>query len=216
MIRVMLVDDHVVVRAGIRFLLESKGTITIVAEAASGEEALEKALTVTPDVILLDINLPGIDGIETARSLRSRLPAVRLVALSMNEDAEFVQGFLAAGGNGYVPKSAVAHELIDAVYAVKRGERYITQALLYKLVRHWGTDCPLTRPVQLTERERFVICQIARGRSYREIAERLAISEKTVATYRERAADKLGLKTRAELVRYAMNEGMLRDDAPCC
>ncbi|AEB11108.1 response regulator [Marinithermus hydrothermalis] len=207
MIRVFLVDDHPVVRAGIRFLLEAKGPVQVVGEAESGEEALEKIPLLKPEVAVLDLSLPGMSGIETAKTLRTRAPEVRLVALSMHEDPEYVQSFFEAGGQGYVPKSAVEAELVDAVLAVVRGEYYAPARLLSRVAREMAN--PHAREAKLTERELEVVRQIAEGKTYKEIAEHLGISEKTVATYRERAAEKLGLKTRAELVRWALERGLL-------
>ncbi len=207
MIRVFLVDDHPVVRAGIRFLLEAKGPVQVVGEAESGEEALEKIPLLKPEVAVLDLSLPGMSGIETAKALKNRTPEVRLVALSMHEDPEYVQSFFEAGGQGYVPKSAVEAELVDAVLAVVRGEYYAPPRLLSRVAREMAK--PQAHEAKLTERELEVVRQIAEGKTYKEIAEHLGISEKTVATYRERAAEKLGLRTRAELVRWALERGLL-------
>jgi DNA-binding NarL/FixJ family response regulator len=209
--KVFLVDDHAVVRSGIRLLLEAHGAL-VVGEADSGEGALERAPNLAPelapDIVLLDLTLPGINGIETARAFKQRLPKVRLIALSMHEDPEYVCGFLEAGGSGYVPKSALETQLLDAIKAVSRGEYYAPAKLLAELARELSESDPY-RHVRLTERERSVLTRIAQGCTYKEIAEELGISDKTVATYRERAAEKLGLKTRAELVRYALQHGLL-------
>ncbi|ADI14900.1 response regulator [Truepera radiovictrix] len=206
--RLFLVDDHAVVRSGIRLLLEAHGGALVVGEADSGEAALERVPELAPDIVLLDLTLPGMNGIETARSLKARLPSVRLIALSMHEDPEYVRGFLEAGGNGYVPKSALETQLLDAIRAVSRGEYYAPARLLAELARDLSESGPY-RHVRLTERERSVLARIAQGCTYKEIAEELGISDKTVATYRERAAEKLGLKTRAELVRYALQHGLI-------
>jgi DNA-binding NarL/FixJ family response regulator len=207
-IRVFLVDDHAVVRAGIRMLLDAQESIDIVGEAESGEDALQRVPELAPDIVLLDLTMPGIGGIETARRLKAELTGTRYIALSMHEDPEYVQGFLEAGGSGYVPKSSVETQLLDAIGVVSRGGYYAPAKLLVALARELAEPDPY-RNVKLTGRERDVVAQIAQGRTYKEIAARLGISEKTVATYRERAAEKLGVKTRAELVRWALEHDLL-------
>lgn len=209
-IHIFLVDDHAIVRAGVRALLASKGQFRIVGEASSGEEAVAKAPTVDPqpDIVLLDLSMPGMNGIETARSLKKELDGTRFIALSMHEDPEYVQGFLEAGGSGYVPKSSLETQLVDAILSVSRGEYYAPAKLLADLAREMATVDPYQK-VKLTPREHEVVKHIAYGSTYKEIAERLGISEKTVATYRERASEKLGIKTRAELVRWALENNLL-------
>jgi DNA-binding NarL/FixJ family response regulator len=207
-VRLFLVDDHAIVRAGIRALLSAHGQLEVVGEADSGEAALALVADAAPDVVLLDLSLAGMNGIAAARALREALPAVRLVALSMHEEPEYVQGFLEAGGSGYVPKSSVETQLIDAIMAVSRGEYYAPARLLAELAREMAHADPY-RNVKLTPREIDVVRQIAQGNTYREIAEALQISEKTVATYRERASVKLGVRSRAELVRWALENDLL-------
>ena len=207
-VRLFLVDDHAIVRAGIRALLAAHDQLEVVGEAESGEAALAQVVAAAPDVVLLDLSLPGMTGIAAARALREAMPGVRLVALSMHEDPEYVQGFLEAGGTGYVPKSSVETQLLDAIMAVSRGEYYAPARLLAELAREMAHADPFRR-VKLTPREVDVVRQIAQGNTYREIAEALEISEKTVATYRERASVKLGVRSRAELVRWALENDLL-------
>ena len=207
-VRLFLVDDHAIVRAGVKALLAHHVTLAVVGEAESGEEALLRVGAAAPDVVLLDLSLPGMNGIETARALKRAHPAVRLVALSMHEDPEYVQGFLEAGGSGYVPKSSLETQLVDAILAVARGEYYAPARLLAELAREMAQGDPY-KHVKLTGRELEVVTQIAEGNTYREIAEALGISEKTVATYRERASEKLGVRSRAELVRWALERGLV-------
>ncbi len=206
--RLFLVDDHAIVRAGVRSLLSAHDQLLVVGEAESGEEALIRVPAAEPDVVLLDLSLPGMNGIATARALREALPGLRLVALSMHEDPEYVQGFLEAGGSGYVPKSSLEAQLVDAILAVSRGEYYAPAKLLAELAREMAHGDPY-KHVKLTPREVEVVRQIAQGSTYREIAETLGISEKTVATYRERASEKLGVRSRAELVRWALENDLL-------
>ncbi|UCH27621.1 MAG: response regulator transcription factor [Trueperaceae bacterium] len=207
-ITLFLVDDHAVVRAGIRMLLNAKDNISVIGEAESGEEAIRTAPPLEPQIVLLDLSLPGMNGIETAKILKRLLPSSRFIALSMHEDPEYVQGFLESGGSGYVPKSALETQLIDAILAVSRGEYYAPAKLLAELAREMAGSDPY-KNAKLTQREYEVVRQIAHGSTYKEIAEELGISEKTVATYRERASEKLGVKTRAELVRWALEHDVL-------
>jgi two-component system response regulator NreC len=207
-IRLFIVDDHAIVRAGVRMLLNAQDSLEVVGEAETAEEALEALPEIDVDVVLLDLSLPGMNGIEAVRVLRRRLPETRFIALSMHEDPEYVQGFLEAGGSGYVPKSSLEMQLVDAILAVSRGEYYAPARLLAELAREMATGDPY-RNARLTQREHEVVRHIAHGSTYKEIAEALGISEKTVATYRERASEKLGVKTRAELVRWALEHNLL-------
>ncbi|WP_038045420.1 response regulator transcription factor [Thermus caliditerrae] len=205
MIRVFLVDDHPVVRAGIRYLLQGK--VEIVGEAETGQEALLKIPQSRPQVVILDIALPDMDGIQVAEKLKALYPEARLLALSMYAEPEYAERFLQAGGSGYLSKEAIEQELEDAVLAVARGEHYLPQSLLYRMIQAQTVRKP--GPEVLTERELMVVRYLAQGLSYKEIAEAMGISEKTVATYRERAAEKLGLRSRAELVRWAVEEKLV-------
>ena len=207
-VRLFLVDDHRIVRAGIRALLQAHDQLEVVGEADCGEDAVARVPEKAPDVVLLDLSLPGMNGIATAGQLRRLVPSLRLVALSMHEDPEYVQGFLEAGGSGYVPKSAVETQLVDAIRAVMRGEFYAPPELLAEVARLAGRPDPY-KHARLTRRELEVVRRIAQGSTYREIAEALAISEKTVATYRERAAEKLGVRNRAGLVRWALERHLV-------
>ena len=206
--RIFLIDDHAVVRAGIRMLLESQTNLLVVGEAESGEEAVRRVPDLAPDIVICDLTLPGINGIEATKLLKGKLPGTRFIALSMHEEPEYVQGFLEVGGSGYIPKSSVETQLLDAVAAVSRGEYYAPVKLLAELAKEMAEPDPY-RNVKLTRREFAVVSQIARGLTYKEISNLLDISEKTVATYRERAAEKLGVKTRAELVRWALAHGLV-------
>ncbi len=207
-LRLFVVDDHAILRAGVRLLLEDEVGFDVVGEAGSAEEALERVSAAGPDVVLLDLSLPGMNGIEAVALLRERAPDARLVALSMHEDAEYVHAFLEAGGSGYVPKTSVETDLVDAIRAVARGEYYAPARLLADVARAMANGDPFQHAT-LTRREGEVVTQIAQGATYREIAAQLGISEKTVATYRERASEKLGVRTRAELVRWALEHGLV-------
>ncbi|BDG16529.1 response regulator transcription factor [Thermus brockianus] len=207
MIRVVLVEDHILVRSGIRHLLEARGPIRVVGEAGSGREALALLERLEADLAILDVSLPDCTGIDLCRTLKARFPNLRLLALSMHEDPEYVRGFLQAGGEGYVSKAAVDHELVDAVLAVARGERYLNPSLAMRLAMEMVQG--EVQEESLSPREEEVLRLLAQGLSHKEVAERLAISEKTVATYRERGMEKLGLRTRSDLLRYAVRRGWL-------
>lgn len=208
MIRVVLVEDHVLVRSGIRHLLEARGSIQVVGEATTGQEALALLQAKEADVVVLDISLPDCTGIELCRTLRSHFPRLKLLALSMHEDLEYVRGFLQAGGQGYVSKAAVDQELLDAVLAVARGERYLNPSLAMRLAMEMVRE--EKEEGVLSPREEEVLRLLAQGLSHKEVAEQLGISEKTVATYRERGMEKLNLKSRSDLLRYAVKRGWLR------
>ncbi len=207
-IDVFLVDDHAVVRKGIRALLETKSSLRIVGEAENGKEAIEKACELKPQIIMLDINLPDVNGLEVAKILREKLPNSRLIALSMHNAPEYIQSFLEAGGSGYLPKTILDTQLLDAVAAVARGEHYLPPQVLTDLAKEIANPNSF-KQAKLTKRELDVVQYIAQGSTYKEIANILGISEKTVATYRERAAGKLGIKSRVELVRWALEQKLL-------
>jgi len=206
-IRVVLVEDHLLVRSGLRHLLEAKGPVRVVGEAGTCREALSLLERVQADVVILDVSLPDGTGIALCQQVRERFPGVRLLALSMHEDLEYVRGFLQAGGMGYVSKAAVAHELVDAVLAVARGERYLNPALAMRLAMEMARE--EVSEASLSPREEEVLRLLAQGLSHKEVAERLGISEKTVATHRERGMEKLGLRSRSELLRYAARKGWI-------
>jgi len=206
-IRVVLVEDHLLVRSGLRHLLEAKGPVQVVGEAGTCREALSLLERVQADVAILDVSLPDGTGIALCQQVRERFPGVRLLALSMHEDLEYVRGFLQAGGMGYVSKAAVDHELVDAVLAVARGERYLNPALAMRLAMEMARE--EVSEASLSPREEEVLRLLAQGLSHKEVAERLGISEKTVATYRERGMEKLGLRSRSELLRYAARKGWI-------
>jgi DNA-binding NarL/FixJ family response regulator len=207
MIRVVLVEDHLLVRSGLRHLLEARGPVRVVGEAGTCREALNLLERVQADVAILDVSLPDGTGIALCRQIRERFPGVRLLALSMHEDLEYVRGFLQAGGMGYVSKAAVDQELLDAVLAVARGERYLNPTLAMRLAMEMVREEALE--ASLSPREEEVLRLLAQGLSHKEVAERLGISEKTVATYRERGMEKLGLRSRSELLRYAARKGWI-------
>ncbi|HRE27402.1 MAG TPA: response regulator transcription factor [Anaerolineales bacterium] len=210
--RLILVDDHAVVRSGLRMLLENEPDLAIVGEAGTAREAFSLIEAARPDVVLMDIGLPDRSGIEATREIKAAHPAVAVVALTIHEDAEYFFQMLQAGASGYVPKRAAPQELLFAVRSAAAGEVYLDPSLAKLLVRDFarGPVEALTDPEhRLTERELEVLAYVAEGASTQEIAEALGISPKTVGRHRENLMRALGLHTRTELVKYAIRHGLI-------
>jgi len=212
-IRLLLVDDHAVVRMGLRMLFENEPDIEILAEASSAREAIEKASRLQPDLILMDIGLPDLSGIDATREIKKMMPNIHIVALTIHEDQEYFFKMLEAGASGYVPKRAAPEELLTAIRTAARGEVYLYPSLAKLLVKDYlGQSHPL--PVapenELTSREREVLLHLANGSSNEEIAAALTISSNTVERHRENIMRKLNLHSRAELVRYAIRKGIIQ------
>jgi two-component system response regulator NreC len=213
-IRLLLVDDHAVVRSGLRTLLEHEADLEIVGEAGTAREAVERVKELQPDLVLMDIGLPDQSGIEATQSIKRAWPQVAVVALTIHEDEEYFFPMLQAGASGYVPKRAAPEELLTAIRTAALGEIYLYPSLAKLLVRDFlhgthpnGTPTALD---ELTEREREVLAYLAEGSSNPEIAEALVISPKTVARHRENIMRKLNLHTRTELVKYAIRKGIIQ------
>jgi len=210
MIRVLLADDHSLVRAGIRSLLGAMAEVEVIAEAASGEEALELAASAKPDVVLMDIAMKGITGLEAAARLRERHPAIRVVILSMHSGEEYVLQALRAGAAGYLLKDAATGELELALRSVMRGESWLSPAVSRQVVEGYvqrsGGEAT---PEVLTARQREVLRLIAVGKSTKEIAFLLNLSVKTVETHRAQIMERLGIRDVAGLVRYALRTGLV-------
>jgi two-component system, NarL family, response regulator NreC len=212
-IRLLLVDDHVVVRTGLRMLLEGVEDVEIVGEAGTASEALYQSERLKPDVILMDIGLPDMSGIDAAGKIKDRQPGTNIVALTIHEDEEYFFKMLEAGASGYVPKRAAPDELLTAIRAAAVGEVYLYPSLAKLLVRGFLAQDPQTRTGAfldgLTPREQEVLAHLADGASNDAIAEVLHISPKTVARHRENIMGKLNLHSRAELVKYAIRKGII-------
>jgi DNA-binding NarL/FixJ family response regulator len=210
-IRVLLADDHTLVRAGIRSLLESVPGVEIVGECGDGREALELLAKHRPDVALLDIGMPGLNGLEVAKRAAEDSPRTRVVILSMYADPSYVRQALRAGVAGYLVKGAAVAELPLALQSVMRGETYLTPKVSQGVVKDLLSDAGQERdPLQgLTQRQREILQLIAEGRSTKEIAHLLEVSIKTVETHRLRLMDRLGIHDVAGLVRFALKAGLL-------
>ena len=211
--RVLLADDHRLVRAGIRSILEGVPGFEVVGEASDGPEALRLAREHAPDVVLLDIALPGMNGLEAAAQLKRERPDARVVILSMHANEEYVAQALRAGASGYLVKDSTVPELELAIAAVLRGETYLSPAVSKHVVsaylRGAGGGDPLD---SLTARQREVLRLIAEGRSTRDIATALGVSIKTVETHRAHLMERLGIREVAGLVRYAIRTGLVKPD----
>lgn len=207
MTRVLVVDDHTVVRAGIRLLLESEPDLRAVGEAGDAAEAVERAAKLRPDVVLLDVTMPGTSGVEAVPDVLAAAPGCRVLMLSMQEDPAYVRSALAAGASGYVLKDAAYAELIDAVRQVAAGHRYVHPRIGAQLAVEAARP---QAPDDLSERERQVLGLLARGHTNQEIAGRLFLSVRTVESHRAHILTKLRLNTRADLVRYALDTGLLQ------
>lgn len=211
--RVLLVDDHAVLRAGIRLLLNSQPNFEVVAEAASGVEALTLAEQTQPDLILLDLSMPGLGGLDALPILRQRAPTARILILTMHDDPQYLRKALKSGAAGYVLKKAADVELLSAIHAVLRNEVYVhpsmTRSLLEDLISPRETREELDLWKGLSDREQEVLRLVALGYTNAEIAAKLNLSIKTVETYRARGMEKLGLTNRASLVRFALRNELI-------
>ncbi len=212
-IRVLLVDDHAVVRTGLHMLLGQEEDIEIVGEAGSGREALNAIEQLQPDLVLMDLGLPDMTGIEVTRQVKQKWPGVAVVALTIHEDEEYFFQMLQAGANGYVPKRAAPEELLTALRTAAEGGVYLYPSLAKLLVRDYltGERETVTGTLDgLTDREQEVLAHLADGASNQDIAETLNISPKTVARHRENIMRKLNLHSRSELVKYAIRKGIIQ------
>jgi two-component system response regulator NreC len=212
--RLLLVDDHAVVRSGLKMLLGSESDVEIVGEASTAAQALEIAGIAKPDVILMDIGLPDLSGIDATREIKKRYPDISIVALTIHEDEEYFFKMLDAGASGYVPKRAAPEELLVAIRAAAAGEVYLYPSLAKLLVKDYlNQEHPPDEKANLdglTEREHEVLTYLAEGASNDKIAESLVISPKTVERHRENIMRKLNMHSRAELVRYAIRRGIIK------
>lgn len=210
--RVLIADDHAVVRAGLRALLGAEPALELVGEASGGVEAVELALRLRPDILLLDISMPDQDGLAVTRQVRAQVPAARILILTVHEDVGLLREAIKAGASGYVVKRAAEAELIAAIATVLRDDLYVDPALLPSLL---GEDAPTAAPEEdsrepLTLRESEVLRLIAQGYTNRQIGEALTLSVRTVEGHRANLSAKLGLHSRVELVRYAREHGLIQ------
>ena len=210
-LRLLLVDDHPVLRAGLKVMLSAEPDLDVVAEADNGSRAVELAVELLPDLILMDVTLPGVNGAEATRQIKLAQPSLAVLALSVHDEVSFARMLLEAGAGGYALKRSACDELVRAVRIVAAGGRYIDPSLAGQLLRlvPRGRSPARAAVASLSERETEVVKLLAEGLTMKEMAQRLSLSPRTLETYRARALEKLELKTRAELVRYAIQCGWL-------
>lgn len=211
-IRLFLVDDHAVLRTGLKLFFNSQEDMEAVGEAVSAEDALEKLLSVNPDIVLLDISLPGMSGVEAIARMKAFLPNVRILMLTMHEGEEYLQQALQAGAHGYVVKKAADTELLEAVRAVAKNDVFVHPSMAQTLIQSIYTkevNHSKKKNINLTEREKEVLNLVALGNTNKEVSQKLNVSVKTVETHKARIMEKTGCERRSELVRYAMKNGYI-------
>jgi len=211
MINVLLVDDHELVRTGIETLLNKANGITVVGVAGTGEDAIVRVEDLRPDVVLMDINMPGIGGIEASRKIYRRNPETKVIALSVHDDGPFLHQLLRIGAHGFISKSSPVSEMVKAIHSVHQGKRYLCSEVANKIALAAVPGAPISPFEQLSQREMQVVILTLQGKSIREIADMLLISSKTVNTYRYRVYEKLNVKNDVELTRLAMRHNIISD-----
>jgi DNA-binding NarL/FixJ family response regulator len=212
MVRVLLVDDHNLVRAGLRRLLGDMAGVEVVGEARDGAEALHLVAKHQPDIVLLDISMPGMSGLEVMREVRAKFWPTKVMMLSMNDDAACVTESFRSGAVGYLVKDAAVDELERALAALARGETYLSPSISHHLAQAITTPAPQVTESELTARQQGVLRLVAMGCSSREIGRRLRLSVKTVGAHRVQIMNRLGIRDLAGLVRYAMRSGLVSRD----
>ncbi|MBB6671763.1 response regulator transcription factor [Cohnella nanjingensis] len=214
MVRILVVDDHAVVRSGLQLLLDGKMGMTVVGEAADGDEALARAAELLPDVVLMDLSMPhGKDGLTATAELKKLLPDAAVLVLTMHDDEGYLFRAIQAGASGYILKSAPHEELLSAIRHIAEGQAYLSPAATKRLMSDYldkmrGGELVGTYE-SLSEREKEILAKVAQGYANREIAEQLFISVKTVETHKSNLMEKLNLRTRPDLVKFAMKKGLL-------
>ena len=212
-IRVLVVDDHTIVRDGICALLRLAGDIEVVGEAANGREALEMAKKLMPDVMLMDIAMPNMDGLEATRRIRKEFPKVKVLVLTQYDDKEYVFPIIAAGASGFISKTAASSELVSGIRSVYRGDSFLSPSAAKFLVEDYQLEANLRKEQdpykQLTDREREILKLLAEGYTTRKIADMLVISVKTVGGHKTNLMSKLDIHNRTDLVKYALRKGII-------
>ena len=211
-IKILVVDDHALVREGITSLLSRRKDIEVVGQAADGEQAVTKTVDLHPDVILMDISMPRMNGLEATQEIRTRFPGARILVLTQHEDKEYVLPMLRAGAAGYIFKRARSTELVAAIRSVFSKGVYLSPEVASTLVEEISTpeEIRVEEQSPLTRREIEVVCLVAEGLSSREIAEQLHLGVKTVETHRANIMEKIGVHNTVELIKYAIREGIIR------
>ncbi len=208
-IKILIVDDHPIMRDGICALLRLHDDIEIMGEASDGKESIQKALDFTPDVILMDLVMPGMNGLEAIGHLRKEIPAAKVLVLTQYETKQYILSAIKAGAVGYIPKKALSSELLTAIRAVHEGEPFLYPSAAVALIEDYRQQAEVEPYDRLTAREREILKLVAEGHTSRKISDMLHISLKTVQGHRMKITKKLGLGNRTELIKYAMRKGLV-------
>ena len=211
-IRILIADDHGVVAEGLKQLVQAEADMEVVALVADGREAVQQARDTQPDVVLMDLSMPELNGADATRAILQRDPKCRVIVLSMYAQREYVRRALKAGAAGYVVKRSAAKEVVEAIRAVHAGQRYLSPRVADVVLEDYSDDKQDDPLARLSAREREVLQLLAEGRTGAEIAQRLSLSQKTVETYRARLVEKLGIRDLAGLVRFAIQRGLVSLD----
>ena len=211
-IRILIADDHEVVAEGLKHLVQAQSDLEVIAIVGDGREAVRVAKETEPDVVLMDLSMPELNGADATRAIIDGRPECRVIVLSMYAEREYVRRALKAGATGYVVKRSAAKELVDAIRAVHSGQRYLSPRVADVVLDDYAADGKADLLEKLSTREREVLQLLAEGRTGSEIAQRLALSQKTVETYRARLVEKLGIRDVAGLVKFAIQRGLVSLD----
>ncbi len=209
MTRILMADDHAIFREGLRQILEDVPDLVVVDEASRGQEVLDKVSKKDYDLLLLDIAMPGLSGLDTLKLLKSQKPNLRVLILSMYPEDQYAIRAMKAGAYGYIAKASASEELIQAIRKVSRGEKYFSSSIAEKLLSDFQPDPEQPLHERLSDREYQIICMIGRGKTVSEIADALALSVKTVSTHRMHILEKMQMKTNAELTNYAIKHNLV-------
>ena len=211
-IKILVVDDHAIMRDGIRALLSLHNDLELAGEASEGKEAIEKTRDLEPDIIVMDIAMPGMDGLEATRRIVKKNPKTKVLVLTQHDNKEYVLSAIKAGASGYVPKKALGSELVSAIRAIYRGESFLYPTAAAALIEDYRQQPDLEPYDRLTPREREILKLIAEGNTSREIGDLLVISFKTVLGHRAKIMEKLDLHNRTDLIKYAMRKRLVDVD----
>ena len=211
-IKIVVADDHQLFREGLVNLLESDETIEVIGEAENGKEAIEKVFELKPHILLTDIAMPEMNGMEATRQLKKKLPEIKIIAVSMHSDKQFVKGMLEAGTDAYLLKNCTHQQLLEAVHSVYNGKKYLSEDITELVISGYldGSNVSDDNYTELSEREKEIFLLLAEGVSTREIGEKLFISVKTVGTHKQNILEKLGLKNNSDIVKYALKKGLIQ------
>ena len=212
-IRVLLIDDHALMRDGIRALLDLQDDIEIVGEASEGKEAIKKARELVPDVVIMDISMPEMDGLEATRQIKKKNPSVKVLVLTQHDNREYILSTIKSGSDGYLPKRALGSELVAAIRAIHQGHSFLYPTAAGILLEDYRRQVEKEPYDRLTEREREVFRLIADGHTSREIADMLFISLKTIHNHRAKIMEKLNIHNKSELIKYAILKGLITIDS---